>query len=168
MATKAKKAETPEDRALAALALTTEGPDDAPADPDLVIDENGQVVDDDLTFTTPDLEEDEEPRETAVFEVDGVKYTATQPSDGEWSMLLASLDPHATIGQRTNATLSFIQACVDPGGWMQLHHRLTTPDDPFDVNMLANIVAALITRWGKDKAGNRAQRRATRTSKRRR
>ena len=162
-----KTKDTLEDQALAALGLKAppDADDDTLIDGEIVTDDQGQPIPDELTFTTPEPDEDEPEPESAAFRLDGKVYYAYKPSDGQWTMLLSSLDPHATVGQRANAVLSFIQACVDEPTWMLLHHRLTDRADKFDVNVLADVVTALINRWGKDKAGNRATRRRARRGK---
>lgn len=130
-------------------------------DPDL--DEDDVEIPEDLVFTTDAPASDEEleaetPEEyVQEFEIDGVILVATKPEEGAFTIILGALSNTATIADRTQAILTFIQASLDEPSRMYVMNRLLQKGDKFDIEFLAKIVNNLLKRWAPKQ--NRAARR---------
>lgn len=129
-------------------------------------DEMESAIPDDLVFTTPERTEEERQKaddetDDSVIEltIDGQMIVAFKPSKGAWTVIMAALSNAATVSDRTNAILQFVYASLDPASQMYVQSRLLATGDDFDIDVLANIVNALIKKWAPKQS--RAQRRAS-------
>ena len=161
----AKKEIETEDTQLAKVQAVLEGDLLEDSDDDLR-DENESQIPDDLVFHTTEKTDEEREKADAAADasvlelvVDDQVLIAHKPSKGAWTVIMAALSNAATSADRTNAILQFVYASLDPASHMYVQTRLLAKDDDFDVDVLANIVNALIKKWAP--AQSRAQRRAS-------
>jgi hypothetical protein len=135
---------------------------DLPEGPD---DEDETAIPEALVFSTGDAFTDEEledltpEEEVQEFEVDGMILVATKPEQGAFTLILGALSNAATIADRTNAILQFVQSSLDEPSRMYVMNRLLAKHDKFDVELLAKIVNQLLVKWAPKQS--RAQRRAS-------
>lgn len=144
-----------EEKALAVLALDPgdDAPDDAPLDPDAVLDADGNEIPDEWQFTSKGKVEK---REVKSFALDGMRLTAVKPLPMVWAFLLGSLSNAATKADKTKAILDFLQATLTEPSWMLLLEEMKT-NPRFEPDTFGEITDKLIRHWA---PSNRAERRA--------
>jgi hypothetical protein len=92
------------------------------------------------------------------FTIDGQELVATRPSDGAWTLILSAYSNAADLADRTQAIMQFVYASLDEMSRFYVSKRLMDNNDEFGVNVLADVVTALIEQWAPKQ--NRAARRA--------
>lgn len=132
---------------------------------DALLDEDEQAIPDELVFVTPERTQDDRDKSDREadesyleFTIDGQMLVAHKPSKGAWTVIMAALSNSATAADRTNAILQFVYASLDSASQMYVQTRILAPEDEFDVDVLAQVVNTLITKWAPKQS--RAQRRA--------
>lgn len=139
----------------AALDVLAKSPEELETE---VVDEDDQPIPDDLQFSTADREPVAlTDADFLEFAVDGQALTAIRPDAAMWTILLASLSNAATVADRSQAIMAFVDHTLDDESKMYVRHRLSDRKDAFDTELLAKIIDSLITYWAPKP--NRAERR---------
>jgi hypothetical protein len=88
--------------------------------------------------------EDAEPIE---FKVDGDVFTAYPPTAGQMAMMLAAQADSRDVPENVAGVIDFFDGLLDDEGRDTFRRRLLDRDDPFDFDMVNEIMEGLMEEW---------------------
>lgn len=81
------------------------------------------------------------------FEFDGRKVTAAAPTGPQLAVFLAAYSDTAAVQNSVTDTITFFDSRFEREDRRYFKRRLNNPDDPFDFEDLADILAFLLEEW---------------------
>lgn len=81
------------------------------------------------------------------FTVDGDEFTAYPPTTGQFALLLAAQAETRDVSESMAGIIDFFNGMLDEDGQDTFRTRILDRDDPFDFDMVNDIMAGLIEEW---------------------
>lgn len=81
------------------------------------------------------------------FTIDGDEFVAYPPTPGQFALLLAAQADSRDVAESMAGIIDFLNGMLDEDGQTVFRERLLDRDDPFDFDMVNEIVAGLIEEW---------------------
>jgi len=87
--------------------------------------------------------------EDEVIEIplDGVIYRAYQPTDGQFAFVMATTGKHASTQDQVAGQINFFLSLFEKEDADALAHRLLDRTDPFGIEMVTEIMEAMMEEW---------------------
>jgi hypothetical protein len=85
--------------------------------------------------------------EPITFTIDGEEFTAYPPSTGAMAMMLAAQAESRDVTENVAGLIDFYDGILDEAGRERFRERLMDRDDPFDFEMVNEIVEGLMEEW---------------------
>jgi hypothetical protein len=85
--------------------------------------------------------------EPIAFTLDGEEYTAYPPSPGQLALMLASQADSRDESENVAGIIDFFDGLLDDEGRDAIRRRLLDRDDPFDFDMVRDIIEGLFEEW---------------------
>ncbi len=86
--------------------------------------------------------------EGSPLSLDGETYTYFKPSDGQLAIYMAQVGRHSNVMQQVGATVDLFIELFDEESKAKLVSRLMDREDPFGVEMVKEIMSAMVEEWG--------------------
>ena len=87
-----------------------------------------------MEFTTSKQSGDVEKRIEIPFQLDGVPMIAYVPTDTQAVMFYRLVSRTATLADRLNGALEFLEQTIEPASFERIRRRVLDPSDPFDLD----------------------------------
>jgi hypothetical protein len=88
-----------------------------------------------------------EDAEPITFKVDGDEFTAYPPTAGQMAMMLAAQAESRDVPENVAGVIDFFDGLLDEDGRDTFRRRLLDRDDPFDFDMVNEIMEGLMEEW---------------------
>lgn len=85
--------------------------------------------------------------EPITFKIDGDEFTAYPPSAGQMAIMLASQADSRDVTENVAGVIDFLDGLLDDDAKEVFRRRLLDRDDPFDFDMVNEIMEGLMEEW---------------------